>query len=232
MKKGHHRANLYCYIVSKKNLLYLTVFTLLFMLLVTPIVVGIILYSKPTNDDFIVSDYVPDSSTFAGPYTSNEKPDKSIDSANGSNTPITPTPANETYRVTSVTDGDTIKIIYRGIEEKVRLLGIDTPETKDPRKPVQCFGKEASAKTKELLLNTDISVEFGSSQGTRDKYGRLLLYVYKDGVNINKLLVQEGYAYAYTKYPTKYLNDIIELQKAAQSSQKGLWSPNTCGGKP
>ena len=138
----------------------------------------------------------------------------------------------ETAEVTSIIDGDTIRAKVGGIIEKIRLLAIDTPETKDPRKPVQCFGREATEKLTGLLENKVVLLEEDASQGSRDKYGRLLRYVYLvDGTNINATMVKEGYAFAYRKYPTKQLDQMIELENTAKGNQAGLWNPNSCNGE-
>lgn len=141
-----------------------------------------------------------------------------------------PTQKGIYYSVTLVVDGDTIKISKDGKEETLRLIGIDTPETVDPRKPVQCFGKEASNKTKELLLGRKVAIEQDASQDTRDKYGRLLVYVYRDdGLFFNKYLLEEGYAHEYTyAVAYKYQAEFKKAQQAAQTQQKGLWAPNAC----
>lgn len=136
------------------------------------------------------------------------------------------------YTVTSVVDGDTIKINMNGSTETLRLIGMDTPETVDPRKPVQCFGVEASNKAKELLSGKQVRIETDSSQGTRDVYGRLLVYVHRsDGLFFNKHMIEEGYAYEYTyNTPYKYQAEFKSAQQSAGANQKGLWSPNTCNG--
>lgn len=86
--------------------------------------------------------------------------------------------ATELHEVISVTDGDTLKINLNGNIETLRLIGIDTPETVDPRKPVQCFGQESSDKAKQLLSGKKVSLEADPTQGERDQYGRLLRYVF------------------------------------------------------
>ncbi len=137
------------------------------------------------------------------------------------------------YRVTKVVDGDTIHIDMQGTSETVRLIGINTPETVDPRRPVQCFGKEASNKAKELLEGQKVRVETEASQGERDKYGRLLGYVTReDGLFFNQYMVEEGYAYEYTyRVPYKYQSQFKAAQKAAQTDGKGLWAPGVCEDK-
>jgi micrococcal nuclease len=136
------------------------------------------------------------------------------------------------YSVTEVVDGDTIKINMSGIVTTLRLIGLDTPETLDPRKPVQCFGKEASNKAKELLSGKKVRIEKDSTQGELDKYGRTLAYVYReDGLFYNKYMIEQGYAHEYTyNTPYKYQADFKAAEKSARENQRGLWSPNTCNG--
>ncbi len=136
------------------------------------------------------------------------------------------------YEVTKVVDGDTLHININGTDEKVRLIGINTPETVDPRTPVQCFGKEASARMKDLTEGKLVRLEYDESQSVRDVYGRLLAYVYlEDGQMLNRKMVAEGFAYEYTYLtPYKYQKEFRELQTLARTSQRGLWSSNTCAG--
>ena len=136
------------------------------------------------------------------------------------------------YAITSVVDGDTIKVSINGTAETLRLIGMDTPETVDPRKPVQCFGKEASNKAKELLTGTKVRLEKDSTQGELDKYGRTLAYVYReDGLFYNKHMIEQGYAHEYTyNTPYKYQAEFKTAQKSAQENLRGLWSPTTCNG--
>lgn len=137
------------------------------------------------------------------------------------------------YTVIEVVDGDTLKINMGDTAETLRLIGIDTPETVDPRKPVQCFGVEASNRAKDLVLGQKIRVEADSTQDTRDKYGRLLVYVYRDdGLFFNRAMVADGYAYEYTYDKAyKYQAEFRAAQLAAQSAGKGLWSPDACNDK-
>ncbi|MBU0999155.1 thermonuclease family protein [Patescibacteria group bacterium] len=136
------------------------------------------------------------------------------------------------YSVSSVVDGDTVKINVDGTIETFRLIGMDTPETVDPRKEVQCFGVEASNKAKELLSGKKVRIETDASQGTYDKYNRLLGYVYReDGLFYNKYMIEQGYAHEYTyNSPYKYQTEFKNAQKLAQDNLRGLWSPNTCNG--
>lgn len=129
------------------------------------------------------------------------------------------------YLVTQVVDGDTLKIDLDGSEETVRLLSIDTPETKDPRKPVQCFGREAAQHLTELVLNQPVRLETDSLQGDRDRYNRLLRYIYlQDGTFINAEMVSQGYAFAYTDIDSDQLEYIQSLEIQARLAGRGLWS--------
>lgn len=139
---------------------------------------------------------------------------------------------SEYYSVTQVVDGDTVKVSVNGKIETLRLIGLDTPETVDPRKEVQCFGKEASKKAKELLIGKRIKLEKDPTQGNLDKYGRTLAYIYReDGLFYNKYMIEQGYAHEYTyNIPYKYQAEFKQAQKTAQANQSGLWNPNTCAG--
>lgn len=134
------------------------------------------------------------------------------------------------YKVVKVIDGDTLTVSQEGVETTLRLIGINTPETVDPRKPVECFGKEASNKGKELLSGKSVKLEFDSTQSKVDKYGGTLAYVYRDdGLFYNKYMIEQGYAYEYTyDTPYKYQQEFKAAQIKAKSEQKGLWSPSTC----
>jgi micrococcal nuclease len=136
------------------------------------------------------------------------------------------------YTVTSVSDGDTIKVLIDGKTETVRLIGVDTPETKDPRKAVQCYGAEASAYTKTMLLSKSVSLAQDDSQQNRDKYGRLLRYVFlEDGTNFNEQLIRAGYAYEYTyRTPYQYQAVFKQAEQAARANSVGLWNSTTCSG--
>nr|DAS13205.1 MAG TPA: SNc [Caudoviricetes sp.] len=138
-----------------------------------------------------------------------------------------------TYKVLRVVDGDTIHIDYNGKDEKVRFIGLDTPETKDPRKPIQCFGREASAKMTELAENKKVRLEFDKTQGERDKYGRILAFVYsEDNKNLAYEMIRQGYGneYTYNSNPYKYQVEFKEAAHKAREENKGLWAENTCAG--
>ena len=136
------------------------------------------------------------------------------------------------YTVTKVTDGDTIHISMDNQDETVRLIGINTPETVDPRRTVECFGIESSDQMKAIAKGKIVRLEYDDTQDMRDAYGRLLAYVYlEDGQMINRKMIAEGYAYEYTYLtPYKYQGEFRQLQNLAQSSKRGLWADETCNG--
>jgi micrococcal nuclease len=136
--------------------------------------------------------------------------------------------------VVEVFDGDTISVRRNGELEKVRFIGVDTPETKDPRKPVQCFGEEASRYTKTMLEGRQVRIEIDPTQGERDRYSRILAYVWRDdGLMINRALIEEGYAHEYTYQDNvyKYQEEFKNGEASAQNKQKGLWAVDTCNGE-
>ncbi len=134
------------------------------------------------------------------------------------------------YPVDKVVDGDTIKVDIEGKVETLRLIGLDTPEIVDPRKPVQCYGYEASKKAKEILTEQKIVLEADETQGDRDKYGRLLRYVFlENGENFNKMMISEGYGHQYTyNKPYKYLEEFKLAEQTARDKKKGLWGDGVC----
>ncbi len=131
-----------------------------------------------------------------------------------------------TYLVSYVDDGDTIRVRDSlGHENTVRLIGVDTPEVKDPRKPVQCFGEEASNFTKRQLSGQRIRLVSDPLSADRDKYSRLLRYVYLgDGTFFNTKLVGDGYAFAYVVFPNSHLSEFVDLERQARDQNKGLWA--------
>lgn len=134
------------------------------------------------------------------------------------------------YKVLKVVDGDTFSLDINGKAEIVRIIGADTPELKDPRKPVQCFAAEASAKASEWLEGRRVKIAKDPTQGERDKYDRLLLYLWRDdGFFYNQEIIKQGYAHEYTyNIPYKYQNDFKEAQKYASENKLGLWADNAC----
>ena len=128
------------------------------------------------------------------------------------------------------TDGDTLTIRLASGDEKVRLIGIDTPETKKPGTPVECFGKEASAHLAELLpLGTAVRVE--RDVEARDRFDRLLAYVYRDsdGLFVNLAMVRDGYAGQLTIPPNvAHAEEFTAAAREARDAGRGLWG--ACGG--
>ncbi len=141
-----------------------------------------------------------------------------------------PVPPGLDTTVERVVDGDTL-VVAGG--HRVRLIGVDTPETKDPRKPVQCFGREASAYV-SALLEKGSAVRLVGDVEERDAYGRTLAYVYRlpDGLFVNAALVREGYALVLTIPPNvAHADEFVALARDARAHGRGLWS--SCpGAKP
>lgn len=128
-----------------------------------------------------------------------------------------------TYQVTKVVDGDTIKINFEGREETVRLLLIDTPETVHPNKPLEPFGNEASKYVKDTILGKKVQIKIGSEE--RDKYGRLLAYVYVDDETIQEQLLRKGLARtAYLYNDLTMLDQFHKAQNVARKKKIGVWS--------
>jgi micrococcal nuclease len=127
--------------------------------------------------------------------------------------------------VTRVVDGDTVKVrMPGGATDTVRYIGMDTPESVKPGVPVQCYAKAASARNEQLVTGQRVRLLVGAE--SRDRYGRLLAYVYRgsDGVFVNAALVREGYARTLTIPPNdRYAPRFAALQRQAQSAGRGLW---------
>ena len=149
----------------------------------------------------------------------------------------------EVARVTRVIDGDTIEveIVERaegpgagaaemGERHDVRLVGIDTPESVDPRSPVECFGEEASAATTALIDGEEVTLVKDVEE--TDGYGRLLRYIYLGEEMVNARLVVNGYAQVYTYPPNvRHADLFVQLQREARQDDRGLWAPGTCNGE-
>jgi micrococcal nuclease len=125
----------------------------------------------------------------------------------------------EIYKVKRVIDGDTL-LLTNG--ERVRLIGVDTPETKHPQKPIEYFGKEAYFFTKQMVDGKEARFEFDRQK--RDRYGRLLAYVYLlDGTFLNAEIIKQGYGFAYTRFPFKHMEEFRRYEREARENRKGLW---------
>lgn len=129
-------------------------------------------------------------------------------------------------QVVRVIDGDTLVVNVGGREESIRLLGIDTPESVDPRSPVECFGKEASRHT-EALVPPGTEIHLVRDVEARDRYSRLLAYVYRadDGAFINLQLLRKGFAAVLTYPPNvAHVDDFTAAAAQARAEGLGLWS--------
>jgi len=145
------------------------------------------------------------------------------EAASPSPTAAAASPMGDQAQVTRVVDGDTIEVLMAGITYRIRYIGIDTPETVDPRRPVQCYGREASARNRELVEGKTVELEKDVSE--TDEFGRLLRYVWVDGEMVNATLVREGYAVAATYPPdVKHQELFLGLQREAIDAGRGLWS--------
>jgi len=131
------------------------------------------------------------------------------------------------YKVTHIADGDTIDVDMNGKTEAVRLIGVDTPESVKPNSPVQCYGKEASDFTKQNLTGATVRLEADPIGDNRDKYNRLLRYVYlQDGTLWNQKLIETGHGFAYLSFQFSKQADFATAQAKAQGTKLGLW--NVC----
>lgn len=152
------------------------------------------------------------SSTSIAPPVSNSEEDTLVQKEEPN------TKDKETAKVTRIIDGDTVVVFINGKQEKVRLIGIDTPEHGRP------YFEEARTKTKELVLGKTVKLEKDVSE--RDKYGRLLRYLYAGNLFVNAELVKQGYAMVYTYPPdVKYADYFLKLQREAREKGVGLWAP-------
>jgi micrococcal nuclease len=137
-----------------------------------------------------------------------------------------------TLTVSRVIDGDTILLSN---DQKVRLIGVDTPEvhesqklekdsirTKRDKATIQALGNKSAEFTSNLVLNKTVRLEYG--QQRKDKYGRTLGYLYlPDGRFVNLEIIRQGYAHAYTRFPFKYQDQFIQAERESRENQRGLW---------
>lgn len=142
------------------------------------------------------------------------------------------TPEPEPYPVTRVVDGDTLKLRRQGREVTVRLMGINSPESVDPRRPVQCFGREASRAMKQLVEGENLYFAFDPDQEHQDRNGRLLAYLWlEDGRLVNLAMIEGGYANQYTYDDAYLLRDRFRrAAREAEEAGRGLWAADTCAG--
>jgi len=137
----------------------------------------------------------------------------------------------KTFTVVKVVDGDTIDIDIPDVNDsytRIRLWGIDTPETKNPEVGVMYFGPEAAEFTRKLVLGKPVTVYLDEGNSTRGKYGRLLAYVkLPDDRFLNEVLLTEGFAYADLRFRHSFYNRYKQLEASARSLKKGLWEKVT-----
>lgn len=139
------------------------------------------------------------------------------------------------YAVTEVVDGDTIEVDMSGTREKIRMIGVDTPETKKPNAPIECYGPEASEFSKKMLGGKSVRLEADPTNDNRDRYGRLLRYVYlQDGSLYEEALIRGGYGFAYLSFSFQKSEEFGALHEQARTAKVGLWgacSPAESGGR-
>lgn len=136
----------------------------------------------------------------------------------------------DSVQVVSVVDGDTFKVALDDGVKTVRVIGIDTPETVHPEKPVECFGREASKQAKALLTGQEVSISFDPLVGEQDQYGRLLVYAtLPDGRDFGETMIKAGYAYEYT-YDGAYEKQALykAAETIARTARTGLWGEANC----
>lgn len=129
------------------------------------------------------------------------------------------------YTVTKVIDGDTLAVEQAGDSYRVRLVGVDTPETHHPDKGVQCFGREASEYTRQLVEGKEVRLEADSLSDNQDRYQRLLRYVYlpDDETSVNQHIIEAGYGVSYRNYLHSKLPNFEQGEAEARKHQRGLW---------
>jgi len=132
------------------------------------------------------------------------------------------------HQVLKVSDGDTILVDMFGKTETIRFIGVDTPETHHPSKPIQCYGPEASDFMTEKLTGEYVRLEVDPLSGNRDRYDRLLRFVYtQDGELLNKTLVEDGYGFAVTGFNHTKMPQFVAAETNAKAQKRGLWGSCT-----
>ncbi|MBA3757661.1 thermonuclease family protein [Candidatus Saccharibacteria bacterium] len=128
------------------------------------------------------------------------------------------------YEVEEVSDGDTIIVNMNGIREIIRLIGVDTPETQHPDRPLECYAAQASEYTRRLLTGQKVRLQVDPLNTNRDRYDRLLRYVFtQDGRLVEQELITEGYGFSYTQFPFERKREFNEYEQQAKEGKKGLW---------
>jgi micrococcal nuclease len=134
-------------------------------------------------------------------------------------------PAESTAEVIRIIDGDTIEVQKNGKTERVRLIGVDTPETSHPQKGLECYGPESTEFTKKFVANKTVRLKPDTISANKDRYDRLLRYVYVDQTNehLNAELIKTGHSIAYTTFDFDKMDEFLELEKQAKNQLAGLW---------
>lgn len=130
------------------------------------------------------------------------------------------------YSIAHYVDGDTIAVDMNGTTETIRFVGVDTPETHKPNTPVQCYGPAAAAYTQSRIKAAGNKVRLASDPDStnRDRYGRLLRYVYlPDGTLLEQALIQNGYGFYYPYFPFTKSTDFKTYEDEAMAAHRGLW---------
>jgi micrococcal nuclease len=129
------------------------------------------------------------------------------------------------YSVDHFVDGDTIAVRMNGHNETIRFIGVDTPETHKPNTPVQCYGPAAAAFTKNTIGNQKVRLSLDPKSSNRDRYDRLLRYVYlPDGTLVNEQLIQQGYGFYYPYFPFTKSSEFARAEREAIAAHRGLWA--------
>ena len=140
-----------------------------------------------------------------------------------------PEPSEGWYTVPRVVDGDTLVVSPNPNPasregDRIRLIGVDTPESVAPNRPVEYFGKEAAEFTRRQCEGRRVRLVFDPAE-TQDRYGRTLAYVYlEDGTFLNAEIIRQGYGFAYTRFPFAYLEEFRALEREARAARRGLWA--------
>jgi len=129
------------------------------------------------------------------------------------------------YSINHFVDGDTIAVNMNGHTETVRFIGVDTPETHKPNTPVQCYGPAAAAFTRSTIGNQRVRLVSDPLSTDRDRYNRLLRYVYlPDGTDLDEKLIQAGYGFYYPYFPFSKSSQFAAAEQAAIAARQGLWA--------
>lgn len=129
-----------------------------------------------------------------------------------------------TYAVVQVFDGDTIEVLVGDKKEKVRIIGVDTPETGGNGTDIECYGAEATAFTRSLLEGRRVSLASDPVNSSRDRYDRLLRYVVRDdGLDVNYEILRRGYSPEYSVFPLSRQAEFAQAAQQAEQEGLGLW---------